>query len=535
MAADAHRVERHRLPHADAAWLHMDRPTNLMVINSVMLFDERVDETRLREVIRTRLVERYPRFRERIVESRAPLGGPSFESDPHFDLTRHMHRRGLPGPARPAGTRRASRDGRRAGTDRREAGARRAREAQADQAALRELVGDLIATPLDRAKPLWDMYLIDLPHGGQALVVRMHHCIADGIALARVMLSLTDGAPSGDGFAQPAPAPDQVTSRGTLGRALGAVFAPVGATTKLARSALGAGGRVAGGLAHEGIELVSHPIGRERELIDQASADAQALAKLLFSPADAQTGLRGELGVTRSVAWTGQLDLAGVKRAAHAQNATVNDILLASVTGALRRHMRERGEQPREIRTFVPFNLRPLEEPVPRELGNRFGLVFLSLPVNVAGRRARLAELARRMTAIKHSPEGPISYAILQAVGRTPNSVESRVVDIFTAKASAVMTNVPGPSEIVYLAGSPVRAVLVWAPTSGSVGLSVSIFSYRGEVTIGLLADRGLVADPQRIMRHTEQEFAALARLKPAARRGAAEPWTERPPGWANA
>jgi WS/DGAT/MGAT family acyltransferase len=212
------------------------------------------------------------------------------------------------------------------------------------------------------------------------------------------------------------------------------------------------------------------------------------------------------------------MDLAGVKAIAHAQGATVNDVLLAAVSGALRRHLQGRGEEPRAIRTFVPFNLRPLQEPIPRELGNRFGLVFLTLPVDVGGRRARLEELKRRMAAIKRSPEGPISYAILEAVGLTPPQVESRIVDVFTAKASAVMTNVPGPREVVHLAGAPVRAVLVWAPTSGSVGMSVSIFSYRGEVTIGLLVDAGLVPDPQTIARHTEQELAALGRLKPAVK-----------------
>src|ERR1019366_3514337 len=142
-------TERHRLPSADAAWLHMDRPTNLMVINCVMLFGERLDEGRLREVIRKRLLEAYPRFHERVVESRLPLCGPSFEEDPAFDLDRHVHRLGLPEPG--------------------------------DEPALKELVGSLIATPLDRAKPLWDIYLLDRPGGGCAVVVRMHHCIADGI------------------------------------------------------------------------------------------------------------------------------------------------------------------------------------------------------------------------------------------------------------------------------------------------------------------------------------------------------------------
>ena len=168
----------------------------------------------------------------------------------------------------------------------------------------------------------------------------------------------------------------------------------------------------------------------------------------------------------------------------------------------------------------MPFNLRPLEEPIPRDLGNRFGLVFLTLPVDVAGRRERLQELTRRMAAIKGSREGPVSYAILKAMGLTPPRVESRIVDIFTAKASAMTTNVPGPREQVYMAGTRLGTVLVWAPVSGSVGMTVSIFSYHDGVTIGLLVDAGLVPEPQVIAHHAEAELAELARLAPLAGSG---------------
>ncbi len=483
MAAPA---QAHPLSSADTAWLHMDRPTNLMVINAVMLFDARLDEERLREVLRRRLVERYPRFHERVVERRLPLLGPSFEEDPNFDLEHHFYHLALPRPG--------------------------------DETMLRKLVGELIVRPLDRSKPLWEAHLLDRPEGGCALLLRMHHCIADGIALARVMLSLTDAAPAEDGFlpaeqADPRPARDD--SRGAIARTVGAIGAPVAGVASLASSTIATARGAGSAVGREGIELISRP-GHARELIDRAASDARALAKLLLSPADADTALSGQLGVTKRVAWTEQLELARVKAIAHAQGATVNDVLLASVTGALRRHLSESGEQPAAIRTLVPYNLRALDQPIPRELGNQFGLVFLTLPVDVAGRRDRLHELKRRMDAIKHSPEGPISYAILEGVGLTPPLLERRIVDIFSAKASAVMTNVPGPREVVYLAGTPVRAVLVWAPTSGSVGMSVSIFSYRDEVTIGLLVDAGLVADPQLIMRRTEQELAALGRLKPA-------------------
>ncbi|MGP0101849.1 MAG: wax ester/triacylglycerol synthase family O-acyltransferase [Solirubrobacteraceae bacterium] len=444
-----------RLSSADAAWLHMDRPTNLMVINSVLLFDEQLDWERFAEVVRRRMVERYPRFHQRVAEGRVALDGPHWREDPDFDLARHMHRRGLPAPG--------------------------------DEQALRDLAGDLAAMSLDRGKPLWDMYLIDGPGGGCAVIVRMHHCIADGIALAQVMLSLTDTAPEAEADVVP-------NGRDPHGRD------PHGRSWPLA-------------LFEEGLRTLAHP----RHAVDALFADAQALAKLVFTPRDAPSVLKRDAGAARSVSWSRPLSLQRVKAIAHAQGATVNDVLLAAVSGALRGYLADRGEEPHELRTLVPVNLRAPEEPIPHELGNRFGLVFLTLPVDLSSRRERLHELKRRMDEIKSSPQGPVSYAVLEAIGLTPPEIESRVIDIFTAKATAVMTNVPGPRETVYLAGSPLRAVLVWAPTAGSVGMSVSILSYDGTITVGLLVHAQLVPDPQAIVARLQRELAAMARLAPAA------------------
>jgi hypothetical protein len=102
--------------------------------------------------------------------------------------------------------------------------------------------------------------------------------------------------------------------------------------------------------------------------------------------------------------------------------------------------------------------------------------------------------------------------------GHTPELVERRMIDVFTGKGTAVMTNVPGPKEPVYLAGTPVRTVLFWAPTSGHIGMSVSIFSYRGEVTVGLMVDAALIPDPDRIVGQLEDELRALGRLRRAPR-----------------
>jgi WS/DGAT/MGAT family acyltransferase len=467
----------------------MDRPSNLMVINTVLLFDEQLDWERLAEVLSTRLVAPHPRFRQRVAEGRLSRG-PRWVQDGDFDLSRHLHRRGLAAPG--------------------------------GETALKELAGDLASVPLDRGKPLWDIYLIDGPGEGCAVIVRMHHCIADGVSLAEVMLSLTDTAPGPSGPpARPAAAPARGGVAGLLRAPLSAAEATAAAVLRPAAGALATGGRLARTLAREGINTLTDP-GHALELAGGAAADARALGKLLLTPDDDGGAFKGELGTARTVAWGAPLSLASVKAIAHAQHATVNDVLLAAVSGALRGYLLEHGSEPREIRTTVPYNLRPPhtangaagEEEA--ELGNRFGLVFLTLPVDRASRRERLGELKRRMDAIKHSPEGPISYALLEVIGLTPPEVESRLVDVFTAKATAVMTNVPGPRETVYLAGSPLRTVLVWAPTAGSVGMSVSIFSYDGRITVGLLVHTALVAEPQAILARLGREVTALGRLAPS-------------------
>jgi WS/DGAT/MGAT family acyltransferase len=449
---------------ADTAWLHMDRPTNLMVVNAVLWFDERMDLQRARDVIRERMVERYPRFRQRVAEPRLGVGMPSWEDDPSFDLDRHLHHIALPAPG--------------------------------DQIALQELVGDLISAPLDRSKPLWDIYVIDGYGAGMAQVARMHHSIADGIALARVLFSMTDEEP--DAGIEPEGA------RGRDRRRLSGLVRPVNIGTHLAQHAV-----------HEGFELLTHPWPELQDLAAEGAADTRALGKMLLTPREQRSALHGELGARQKVAWTEHIALRDVKAIGHATGTTVNDVLVAATTGALRRYLAERHTPVDEVRAMVPFNLRPLDQPLPRELGNRFGLVYLDLPVGLRGPRQRLDAVHRRMNAIKQSPEGAMSYGILSAIGVTPRQIEQRLVDLFASKSSLVLTNVPGPRQPVYFAGTRVAGVTSWVPAGGTIGLGVSIFSYAGKVTIGLRADAGLIPDPNAILVAFQHELAQLAALHP--------------------
>ena len=455
-----------RLSSADTAWLHMDRPTNLMVINSVELFDEPLAWERFKQIIQTRLLDRYPRFRQRVVESRLPFRAPRWEDDPDYSLEHHLHHLALPAPG--------------------------------DRAALQELVGDLMTMPLDRNRPLWHTYLVDGFGDGTAIINRFHHCIADQIALARVMLSLTDSRPDA-GIAPSALAQRRERSGGLLP-----------GIADSTGQILGAAGRAGAAAFRQGAGLIASP-SHAANLAGAVVRDGATATRLLLTPADAASAIKGDPGISRRVAWGQPVPLARVKRIARERDATVNDVLMAALSGALRHYLQERGETVQEIQAMVPFNLRPLDQPVPRELGNKFGLVFLPLPVGVSGSYRRLTEVHKRMDEIKQSRDGPITYALLSATGLTPEPVERRIVDLSTGKGTAIVTNVPGPSEPVYLAGKQVSAVLVWAPTSGHIGMSVSIFSYRGEVTIGLMVDAVLIPDPDRVVTQLEHELVALA------------------------
>ena len=467
------------LSSADAAWLHMDRPTNLMVINSVLLFDEPLDAERVKQIYRRRLIGRYPRFRQRVIESRVPLRPPRWEDDPEFDLEHHMHHLALPAPG--------------------------------DTHALQQLVSELMAMPLDHNRPLWQVYLVDGFGNGAAMITRMHHCIADGIALARVMLSLADS----EADAEVAGITEEVPGATTEPAVLGAI----GPASRIVTGAV----RVAAGAARRGMHMVTSP-SYSASLTAAISRDAATAVRLLFTPADAATAIKGDPGVSRRVAWSAPLSLPQIKHVAHLHNATVNDVLLAGISGALRHYLQDHDSAVTEIQAMVPFNLRNLDKPLPRELGNKFGLVFLPLPVGTSGSYRRLVQVHRRMQKIKDGRDGAVSYGMLSLTGLTPEPIERRIVDMFSGKGTAVLTNVPGPKEQVYLAGTPVSAVLVWAPTSGHIGMSVSIFSYRGEVTVGLMVDAALIPDPDEIVSQLEQELEELSRLGPEGTRQSARP-----------
>jgi WS/DGAT/MGAT family acyltransferase len=225
---------------------------------------------------------------------------------------------------------------------------------------------------------------------------------------------------------------------------------------------------------------------------------------------DSSTSLKGHPCGSKVVAWCEPLPLADVKAAGKALGCSVNDVLLACVAGAIREYLRERGEslEGAELRAMVPVNLRRAGDE--HTLGNKFGLVPVLLPIGIEHPVARVLELRRRMTDLKGGFTAVLAMAILGAVGLAPRLLQKQVLDLFGSKTTAVMTNVPGPQHPLYLAGAPVRQIMFWVPQSGDVAVGVSILSYNGGVQFGLVTDKAVCTEPQKIIDRFAPEFERL-------------------------
>jgi WS/DGAT/MGAT family acyltransferase len=238
---------------------------------------------------------------------------------------------------------------------------------------------------------------------------------------------------------------------------------------------------------------------------------AYRLGRLVLLPPDPRTAFKGELGRRKRAAWSNPVPLEDFKAIGKAFGATVNDVLVATATGALRRYLEKRGDEVKglAIRASVPVNLRPVDDAHHR-LGNSFGLVFLTLPVGIVDPVRRLRAIKKEMDELKRSPEAIVAFGVLNVMGLAPVEVERLGLRFFGSKATAVLTNVPGPREPLYLAGRKLDSVMFWVPQSGRLGLGISILSYAGGVMLGVATDEGLVADPEKIVDAFEKEFKSL-------------------------
>lgn len=453
-------MSRNRVSFADHAWLRMDDPQNLMIITGLMTFEAPLGLERLKAHVQDTLLV-FERFKQRLAPSRIPLRRPAWEYDTDFDLDAHIELVEFDEPV--------------------------------DQALLQDLLSVAMSAPLDYSRPLWKLYLVEKYGAGSAMIARLHHSLADGISLMQVLLSMTSESPDGPPGVQSLQDAMQQTGKAAL----------------LNNNAIGARG-----LWDEGRKLVTEPA-HLRGRIRQGMGLAAAVGTLAVRLPDPATLFKGALRVEKRCAWSNPLQLAEVKETGKAFGATINDVLIACTAGALGQYLarREAGADDLNLRGLIPINLRPVA--LDQDLGNKFGLLFLTLPVGEADPVERLYQVKQNMDGLKSSYEPLATYGVLNLLGAVPGWTEEIAVSFFDSKCTAVLTNVPGPRTKRYLAGSPIDMVMGWVPQSGRIALGISILSYNGCVWLGVATDEGLVPDPEAIVAFFEAEFELLkARAK---------------------
>jgi WS/DGAT/MGAT family acyltransferase len=462
-----------RMSRVDTAWLRMDSPSNLMMIMGVWVIKPGIRYADLAHRLEERLFK-YPRFKQRVVQDAA---GATWVDDTQFDMANHLVFETLP----------------KVSTAR-------------QQQALQDRRAALCMEPLDPSRPLWQFHLVENYKGGCALMVRIHHCIADGIALISVTQSLVDG-----GSVPPAQKQRDKATQSAEDWLIESLLKPL---TQFAVKAIDK----AGDSAVRSIDALFDPQkGMERGLnhsYDAAKLAYQVLtdlAALALMEDDSPTMLKGKPGNTKRVAWCAPLPLQEVKAVGKALNCSINDVLLSCVAGAIGEYLKTQGEvvKGKDIRAMVPVNLRPLEQAY--KLGNRFGLAPLVLPIGLENPVERVYEVRRRMAGLKGSTQPLLTFGLLAVAGLLIKPAQDAMLSLFSKKTTAVMTNVPGPATKLKICGSTIEESLFWVPQSGSVGLGVSILSYGGGVQFGIVSDTTLCPQPQKIIDLFEPEFAKLA------------------------
>jgi len=441
----------------DSLWLTMDRPNNLMVVDTVLVLAHAPELGAVRAVMQA-AVDRFPVLGRRAV--RHGLGW-AWQDDPHFAIHRHVSSRPLA-------------DGQ-------------------DMLALQQFVAEQRAIPLDKNRPLWQAYLVHplrLEDGteGAAVVARFHHAIADGIRLTQVMISLMGddlhAHASGDVVATPVEHPS-----GSI-RVVRAAFDLARWGVHLGLHGVGAG-----------LGLARHPA-RLLDALDvfggedhRAVNDVSSVAKLAFGGSP-RTVWTGTPGAAKAIAWSRPLPLEDIKAIGRAEGATVNDVMLAAVAGGLRRYLAAHGGEADEVLWMVPVNLEPFADNLPADLGNYFALVFLPMPLGSADPVRTLRLVRHQMDRIKHSDETMLTFGLQRLISLTPRQLAFFVTNFFANKAVGVLTNVPGPQVPMTFAGAPLIQAVGFAPCSGDNPMTATIFSYNGAITVGFGTDAGLVPDP---------------------------------------
>jgi WS/DGAT/MGAT family acyltransferase len=459
----------------DALFLHAEDGTSHMHIGSCAIFAGPAPTMpALSGLLRSKL-HLLGHYRQKIRFVPMHLGHPVWVDDGAFDLAHHLRHITLRGPG--------------------------------GDAELEELIGRLMSEELDRERPLWAAWLVDGLSGGRwALVSKVHHCMVDGVAGTDLLMSLLDADRNAPVAAPPAWSPRPAPSDARL-----AIEAMATTTMRTGRRLVSLGR-----IGFDPVHL--------RSRLGEIASGAQSLGRELMRTSHGGS-IKGTIGPERRWA-VGRCRLDVVKEISRAVGGSVNDVILASITGAFRELLLSRGELGvgEIVRTLVPVSVRGADDHSPN---NQVSLFVAELPVGLADPCERLEAVCDEMTSLKGSHQAVAAGAILGAFELLPppafafgtRALMRLMRRVPQSLVHTVTTNVPGPQRPFYLLGREMVEYLPFVPLSEGVRIGVAIVSYNGHVAFGVTGDYDTAPEVHDVAKRIEAEVALLARSAPRLRR----------------
>lgn len=484
-----------RIPPLDQLWLLLDRPDNLMYINSLVWFAEVPDWEALTRVIDEKMVGVYSVFRsvpKRRLRQWYWVEHEGYTIEDHITRSRLSEPGGQP-------------------------------EAEA-------LISARMSVPLPKGQPLWSVEYIENFHKdgreqeGALLLFRVQHGVADGVRLTQLILNMCEledgsGAPAAvgknlspqGGILQTVSGAGTVMVRDSFGIAKGLTGAALTfplTLTKLVKDVTAPGFGVTR-VPTRVVESLTSSLSPENTVANTY----RSIFRLLWEPRMASRSWSGRAHAKKKVSWISGIDLAAVKRVAKVHDTTVTTVMIAAVSRALTEYLRSHGDKPlADINLMVPMSVAPLDDGPPSQLGNHITLILLRLPLGIDDSQRLIDEITESMVRVQYSFEPHATYAaMVTAAAAAPTRVTNALVDMIANKSIGQLTSVPGPTSTVRLAGAPVAGMLGWVPMTGDQSLGICIYSYNGQVTVGIATDAGLVPDPGAVAEMIEGQFAQFA------------------------
>ena len=451
---------------SDAVLWHIERdPILRSTITSVWFLDRVPDAARLRANAE-RMVDALPRLRQHVVDAQPGLAAPRWVDDPLFDLDHHLHAVSVPGGER----------------------------------AVLEHAERLATSAFDKDRPLWELEVVDgLPDGRGAFVMKVHHAIADGIGLVKMLAHIVSLGPDDDATAEPPP--ERVRSEPSAehpwAAAIRAVRHRVAADTR-ALTRLGAAS------LHTAAGFVRDPLGTASGTTRTAGSIAKLIQPATTPRSPIMTGRSLSLRLHRI-----EIDLDPVREAARALGASLNDAFVAVVLEALHEYHRHHGVDAADIRMHMPVSVRAADGDGADAITNQFVPARFVLPLGDRPMAERVADTKDRLAEVRAEPALPHVNDIAGIVERLGPMATVTLIGSMMKGVDVTTSNVPGPPFPVYLAGAKAEQMFAYGPPAGSA-INLTLLSYDGRLEIGITTDHAALPDPEVFVAAVEAAFDHL-------------------------